>query len=156
MTTQLRTSDAQALVDAVAEDLEANVVFPAPYRRALYLRKDVTPEFCPLLVVRMDDPGETPWPTATNGCYEHEWRIVVEWWEAAGDAIESGGIGSETLAMRLLATTQAIRDRIEAWASVVPGIDARYGLIDGSIRYPEEEAFCWHSEIPVVVNPRNA
>lgn len=152
MSTQLLTSDAQVLCDAVLDDLQANVVLPSAYRTHRYLRpKTVTPEICPVLAVFVT--RELPVLLATQGCYVHEWHLVVQWWEDALLQVETMSNG-DMKAMRLLACTQAIMDRIKAWPSLaVPGLSDRYGQLEAEVSYDDvEEAFCWYSEISVGVN----
>lgn len=152
MSTQFLTSDAQALCDAVLDDLQANVVFPAPYTVRRYLRpRVVTPEQCPVLAVFA--VRQRPVLIATNGCYTSEWHLAVQWWEDASAAIESGTDGDLT-AMRLFAVTDALLARIMGWPLLaIPGISDRYGQLEGEVGYDNaEESFCWHSEIGLGVN----
>lgn len=153
MSTQLLTSDAQALCDAVLADLQENVIFSATYRVTRYLRpKVVTPELCPLLAVFLI--RDRPVLLATANCYVHEWHLGVQWWEDASREVETGGADTDLRAMRLLAVTEALMRRIEAWPMLaIPGISTRYGQLEAEVSYDDaEESFCWYSEIAVGVN----
>lgn len=153
MSTQLLTSDAQALCDAVLSDLEENVVFPDAYRTHRYLRpKVVTPDLCPLLAVFVT--RQRPVLIATRGCYVTEWHLAVQWWEDASTPIESGGENGDLPAMRLFAVTDALTARIMSWPGMlIPTLTARYGQLEAEVSYDDaEESFCWYSEIAVGVN----
>jgi hypothetical protein len=152
VSTQLLTSDAQALCDAVLTDLQANVTFPAAPSLRRYLRpKVVTSDHCPLLAVFVT--RQRPILMATQACYVTEWHLAVQWWEDASTPIETGGDGDLT-AMRLFAVTDALVARIMAWPGMlIPGTEDRYGQLEGEVSYDDaEEAFCWYSEVSIGVN----
>jgi hypothetical protein len=129
-------------IDAIATDLEAQAgTLGLPSHRLQKYAKPLleTPAVCPLLAVYAW--GADPQPLATDGTYTVPERIVIGWFEAVPESMETGII-DPAKAKAALDHSEAIVGRVRTYFAAIPGwlVDAdttvtrvRYGHVRGGI-----------------------
>lgn len=139
-----------ARCDAVVADLSAHAGLPSAFKVLKYQRPlVVTPAMCPMLAVFPKEAD--PQLISTSSDYEHDDVLIVAWFEAAAQSLETG-VFDQAIAATALAHAESIVQRLETYGAGIVGYSAEQNeAMLGKARYGHVEGGTWASEIELKV-----